>query len=168
MEILHFFFTKKQGAENREILEIFAGQVFMYLKRLKVKKDVENSEARLRMLLKNAGEGILGIDLNGNHTFVNPQATKILGFTEEEMIGVNSHELCHHHHEDGSDYPESECSMYSTLKSGKEISKEGYFIHKDGHGIYVNYTCMPIYENDKISGAVITFTDISVRKLAEK
>lgn len=162
------FFTKDQGAENKEILEIFAGQVFMYIKRLKAKKDIENSEARLRMLLKNAGEGILGIDLNGNHTFVNPQAAEILGFKEEEMIGVNSHKLWHHHHEDSSEYPASECPIYETLKNGKEISKEDIFIHKKGHGIYVNYTSRPISENDKISGAVLTFIDVTARKLAEK
>ena len=162
------FFTKEHDAENKEIIEIFAGQVFMFLKRLKANKEIEDSETRLRMLLKNAGEGILGIDLNGNHTFVNPQATKFLGFTEEEMIGVNSHNLWHHHHEDGSEYPDTDCPIYETLNNGEEISKEGYFFHKDGHGIYVNYTCMPIRDNDKISGAVLTFVDITVRKLAEK
>ncbi|MCF8378772.1 MAG: PAS domain S-box protein [Bacteroidales bacterium] len=162
------FFTNEKGTENKEMLEIFAGQVYMYLKNFEATRLLEHSENRLKMLLKNAGEGILGIDLDGNHTFVNPQASKILGFTEEEMIGVNSHTLWHHHHEDGSTYSSSECPIYQTLKYGKQNSKEGYFIHKDGHGVNVNYTSMPIYENGKISGAVVTFIDITERKLAYK
>lgn len=161
-------FTQENIIENREILEIFAGQVFMYLNRYKTEESLKNSKNRLNQLLQNAGEGIIGIDINGDHTFVNPQAVKILGYTEEEMIGVNSHKLWHHHHEDGSEYVNTSCPIYNTIKRGKEISKAGYFIHKDGHGIYVNYTSMPIYEDGKISGAVVTFIDITSQKLAEK
>ncbi len=162
------FFDKEKGAENREILEIFAGQVYMYLKRIKANKELELSEKRYHMLLDNAGEGILEIDLEGKHTYVNPKAAQILGFTEEEMIGVSSHNLWHNRFENGTTFPKSECPIYFTLKNGEKISNEGFFIHKNGSGIHVMYTSMPLFEDGVITGAVLTFIDISIRKLAEK
>ena len=69
------FFNDEKGTENSEILEIFAGQVYMYLKRIKANKDLEFSEKRYHALLNNAGEGILEVDLKGNHTYVHEHPT---------------------------------------------------------------------------------------------
>jgi len=48
------------------------------------------------LILNSAGEGILGLDLNGNHTFVNPSAAQMLGYEVEELIGKQSHTIWHH------------------------------------------------------------------------
>ena len=52
-------------------------------------------------LLDSAGEGIWGLDLNGNCTFVNRMAVSTFGFESEELLGRNMHELVHHHYPDG-------------------------------------------------------------------
>lgn len=48
-----------------------------------LKKYISQNE----LILNSAGEGILGLDLNGNHTFVNPAASRMLGYEVEELIG---------------------------------------------------------------------------------
>jgi len=48
-------------------------------------------------LLDSAGEGIWGLDLEGNCTFVNRMAVNTFGFASEELVGINLHELVHHH-----------------------------------------------------------------------
>ncbi len=56
-------------------------------------------------LLDSAGEGIWGLDLEGNCTFVNRMAVRSFGFASEELLGNNMHELVHHHYPDGRHFP---------------------------------------------------------------
>ncbi len=46
-------------------------------------------EERARTILENIQEGYYEVDLAGNYTFFNPSMSKILGYTEEEMMGMN-------------------------------------------------------------------------------
>jgi PAS domain S-box-containing protein len=128
---------------------------------------LKHSNNQIKTILESAGEGILGIDVNGLHTFVNPMAAKLFGYEIEDMIGKHSHSTWHHSLPDGSHFPQEECAIYSTLKNGKIHQGEGYFWRKNGSGFFVDYTSMPIIENDLIVGAVITYLDISARKQAE-
>ncbi|MFA6401977.1 MAG: PAS domain S-box protein [Salinivirgaceae bacterium] len=127
-------------------------------------KLLKHSENQSNMILESAGEGILGIDCNGNHTFVNPKAAYLLGYEIGEMIGKNSHSLWHYSSANGAASPCEDCPIYETLKDGKKHQGESYFIRKDGTGFYVDYTCVPIYDSEIIVGAVVTFFDITERK----
>lgn len=122
------------------------------------------------LILQSAGEGIYGLDLNGNTTFANQAAQDIMGYTQEEMIGINQHQLIHHSRADGSAYDVNSCSIYSALKDGKvhKIDNE-VFWHKNGKPVPVQYTSTPIIDKSgKIKGAVVCFQDISDRVRAQK
>ncbi|MFA6570284.1 MAG: PAS domain S-box protein [Bacteroidota bacterium] len=123
---------------------------------------------QIQMILESAGVGIFGIDIKGYHTFVNPKAAFMLGYEIEELIGKHSHTLWHHSYPEGTNFPCTECPIYETLNDGKQHQGEEYFWNKNGIGFYVDYTSMPIVENNTIIGAVITFIDISARKKIEK
>ena len=123
-------------------------------------------ENKFNLILENAGEGIIGLDADGNHTFVNRKAVNLLGYEPADLIGKNSHSIWHYNRPDGSLFPEEECPIYFTLKDGKKHAGESYFWRKDGSGFYVDYSSMPIFDNDSVTGAVITFSDITVRKTA--
>jgi PAS domain S-box-containing protein len=125
------------------------------------------SEAQCQQIVANAGEGILGIDLDGNHTFVNPQAARNLGFEVEELIGKHSHSTWHHTHKNGKPFPDKECPIYQTLHSGEQVREESFFWRKDGSSFEAEYLSLPILENGTISGAVVSFMDITDRKKSE-
>ena len=59
------------------------------------RKRAEERVARLHqqneLILHSAAEGILGLDLQGNHTFVNPAAARMLGYEAGELLGRPSH-----------------------------------------------------------------------------
>ncbi len=139
--------------------------------RLKIKAETEAEILRekqaFNLILENAGEGIFGIDLNGNHTFINPMAAKLLGYKVEELIGKHSHTLWHHSRPSGEPYPGSDCHIYETLREGTTHSGEEYFWRKDGSGFPVNYSTTPMLESGKIVGAVVTFRDITENKRLE-
>jgi PAS domain S-box-containing protein len=126
------------------------------------------AEERTRLILESTAEGIFGVDTEGRIQFVNPATCRMLGFTSDEMIGQPSHALIHHHHSDGKEYPKEECPMYAAYKQGEASRIDNELLwHKNGTGIPVEYGAMPIRKDGVIVGAVISFSDITVRKQAE-
>jgi len=119
-------------------------------------------------ILSAVGEGIYGIDSEGNTTFVNEAAKKILGFKSEDVIGLPLHEFHHHSYPDGSPYPRTECPVYAAIKDGEmhRVDDE-VFWHQNGTAVPVEYTSTPIWKNGKLNGAVIVFHDISERRKIE-
>jgi PAS domain S-box-containing protein len=121
------------------------------------------------LILNSVGEGIFGLDLDGNSTFINPAAAKMLGYEVAELIGKNPHLMFHHSKPDGSLYPEEECPILAAYKDGVTRGEENeVYWRKDGSSFPVRYISTPILEGDKIKGAVVSFRDITERKLAEE
>jgi diguanylate cyclase (GGDEF)-like protein/PAS domain S-box-containing protein len=132
------------------------------------KKMVYLSEQN-ELILTSVAEGILGLDLEGNHTFVNSAAERMLGYKVEELIGCPSHSTWHHTKPDGSPYPREECKILATILKGAvhRVSTE-IFWRKDDTSFPVEYTSIPIYKDGRKAGVVVTFTDITKRKRAEE
>ncbi|MHB8091464.1 MAG: diguanylate cyclase domain-containing protein [Syntrophales bacterium] len=130
---------------------------------------IRQSEESKRLLLHAAGESIFGVDATGQVTFINPAALRMLGFAEEELSGQSVHDLIHHSHADGSNYPEVDCPMYAsyTKGTGSHVTDEVLW-RKDGSSFPVEYSSMPITKDGKVMGAVVTFKDITARKQAEE
>lgn len=132
-------------------------------------KKLERLNLQKELILNSVAEGVLGLDIQGKHTFVNPAAAKMLGYETKELIGLPSHSLWHHTKTDGSSYPQEECPIYEAFRDGKvhRVSSE-VFWKKDGSCFPVEFASMPIYEMGKLIGAVVTFTDITERKKTEE
>ena len=122
-----------------------------------------------QMILESAGEGIFGLDMRGNYTFMNKAAAAMLGYEPGELIGKHSHACIHHTRADGTCYPEEECRTYAPFRDGKvrHVDDEVY-CRKDGTRFPVEYTSTPVRDDGRIVGAVVTFSDITERKRAEK
>jgi PAS domain-containing protein len=71
---------------------------------------------QMETLLESTGQGIYGIDLQGNCTFINRATCAMIGYRPEEALGRNMHDLIHHHKLDGSVYPVDECPVYRAFK----------------------------------------------------
>jgi len=132
---------------------------------------IRQSEESKRQLLYAAGDGIFGVDMTGQLTFINPAALRMLGFAEEDLLGQKGsrvHDLIHHSHADGSKYSVDDCPMYASYTHGTDhyVTNELLW-RKDGSSFPVEYSSMAIMQDDKIMGAVVTFKDITKRKQAE-
>ncbi|WP_373018008.1 sigma 54-interacting transcriptional regulator [Thiomicrorhabdus sp.] len=126
-------------------------------------------ERENQLILRAVGEGIYGVDVDGNTTFINPAAERMLGWKADELIGKNMHAMIHHSHSDGSEYMGEDCHIYAAIRDGEVRHVEDeLFWRKDGHSIQVEYTSTPILDNGRLVGAVVIFRDISERKLAEE
>ncbi len=134
----------------------------------KTRNELTQLKQQHELILKAAGEGIYGIDLNGQITFTNPAAVNMTGWTEDEVLGLSGHDTHHHTKPDGSDYPREECPIYAAFKDGAihRVDDE-VFWRKDGSSFPVEYTSTPVYEEGCLAGAVVIFKDITKRKKAE-
>ena len=127
------------------------------------------AEERNRLILESSSEGIFGTDPEGRITFINSAACRMLGFAAEELLGQPSHSAFHHHRKDGGDYPVEESPMFAAYKHGKASRIDDELLwRKDGTAFPVEYGATPIMKDGVIIGAVVSFTDITLRKQQEE
>ena len=126
------------------------------------------AEERSRLLLESTAEGIFGVDRGGRITFVNPAGAAMLGFAPEELVGRGAHEAVHSRRADGSPYPEAECRMVRALERGEPCRVDDELLwRKDGTGLPVEYRATPMRKGGEVVGAVVSFTDITERKVRD-
>src|SRR5262249_21289749 len=81
----------------------------------------------------------------------------------------NIHDLAHHTRLDGTPYPECECHIYRAFETGVGTHADHEaFWRKDGASFPVEYWSHPILRGEIKLGAVVTFIDITARKLVEQ
>jgi two-component system sensor histidine kinase/response regulator len=138
--------------------------------RQRAQEALHESEGRIRLLLDSAAEAIFGVDREGKFTFCNPATLRSLGYEKGELLlGANAHELMHHTHADGSDYPENTCPIRVSRSSGGGIHLDSeVFWRRDGTSFPVEYWAYPVRKEGEVVGAVVTFLDITERKRAEE
>ena len=138
-------------------------------------------EAELRALvrqsnsvLESIGDGICGIDLEGNISVVNVAASEMLGYTPEEMLGRSMHDLVHHTRTDGTSYSWESCPVQESLQRMESVRvTTEVFWRKDGSSFPVDYVTRPQIETDirggrKVVGLVVAFTDITDRRALDR
>jgi PAS domain S-box-containing protein len=124
---------------------------------------------QLDLLLDSTGAGIYGVDLEGRCTFINRAGAGLLGYRANELLGRNMHEVMHHSRPDGVHYPVEECPIYNAFRVGKSCRLEDDVLWRaDGASFCAEYSSYPIFDQGAITGAVVTFVDITERKLAQE
>ena len=109
------------------------------------------AEQQLRLLttqsnsiLESVGDGILGLDLEGRITFINPAAAQMLGYQSSELLGRNLHQAIHHSDSEGQPKPESESAISRALKERDTVRvADEVFWRKDGTSFPVEYVARP-------------------------
>ena len=162
-------FSRKAIQEDtiHTILSI-ADSVAVAIERNHAEETVRESEERNRMMLDSAGAGIFGVDLEGRISFINPAATGMLQYSEEELVDQIAHKLIHHSYPDGSPYPVENCPIYPAYTKGVAGHERNDVLwRKDGTSFPVAYNATPTRRNDEVVGAMVTFMDISEQREAE-
>ena len=119
-------------------------------------------------ILRSAGEGIMGLDLDGNVTFVNAAGGKILGASPGELLGRQAHDVFHSSTEDGAQISEDENPILKAVRKGETRKAETVCWQVDDRSVSICYSTSPIREEGRIIGSVVVFEDITERKQAEE
>ncbi len=120
-------------------------------------------------LAQSLGEGVYAVDAEGRVTFINPAAERALGYSRQEILGKQVHDLIHFQGADGTRVPVEECPLMDVSRSGTPYAaQDDVFTRKGGEIFSVDYTSSPIVIDGKVMGAVVAFRDVSARKEAEQ
>lgn len=120
-------------------------------------------------ILESVGDGIYGVDLEGNLTFINEAGASALGYKPEELTGRDVHEMIHHSHADGTPYSKATNPILQAMRRCEPIRmRDEVFWRQDGSAIPVEYSANPLMDGGRISGMVVAFQDVSERRRLEK
>lgn len=119
------------------------------------------SEERFRLLLESAGEGILGLDVEGRCTFVNRAALTMLGYNQEELMDQDIHLMIHQSGADVALTQTEQWAVYCAFRDGTPQRSTQIFRCKDGCSLPVECSSYPIELDGRIDGAVLVFWDVT-------
>jgi PAS domain S-box-containing protein len=128
------------------------------------RKEAQDAMQRLAAIVDSSQDVILSKDLNGIITSWNAAATRVFGYSSEEMIGASILKLIPEHlHSD-------EKTIIDQIRSGRSVEHfETVRMKKDGELLDVSLTISPVKdEHGNVIGASKILRDISDRKRMER
>jgi PAS domain S-box-containing protein len=129
---------------------------------------VEVLAGELESVMDSTDQGICRVDLSDRITYINRAALEQTGWAGAELRGRIAHEVMHHSHPDGTPYPAEECPLVHAVRDGDGVRLSGeVFWRKDGSRFPVEASGNPIRDGDTVTGGVITFHDVTDRRMAE-
>ncbi len=123
------------------------------------------SEKKYRNILESIEEAYFEVDLKGNFTFFNDSIIRILGYSKEELMGMNNREYS---------TPETSKKMYQVFNrayaTGKTSNISEYeVIKKDGSIKYLEFSVSPMRDQERRpTGFRGVARDVTERLKAEK
>jgi diguanylate cyclase (GGDEF)-like protein/PAS domain S-box-containing protein len=119
---------------------------------------------RQAAILRSLGDGLCELDPQGRVLFINPQGELLLGWTEAELVG---RELLAMVGASGPAQAEgaAAASVPALVGAGQTYRNEDdSFACKDGTQLPVSYVVTPLATQGRLSGAVLVFRDMTMRK----
>jgi PAS domain S-box-containing protein len=122
------------------------------------------------LILNSATDGIFGIDLDSEPSFLNPAGARMLGRSLTDLRGESIHALIHHSDRAGNPIPEKDCPLGPALLRGEPIAvSDDTFWRPDGTSFPVEYSATPMFDEEgNKAGAVLLFRDVTERRAIEK
>ncbi|HEX7192215.1 MAG TPA: ATP-binding protein [Thermoanaerobaculia bacterium] len=144
-------------------------QLFRQRERLKRQtRDLARLSKQNELILTAAAEGIVGIDLEGSVTFVNPAAARMLGREPEPVVHKELHAILHPVFPGVMTCDRESCGLRAALHYdfSRECS-EATFFRDDGSSFPAELTPSPIHNDEgETVGAVVTFRDVTEKRIA--
>ncbi len=148
-------------------------QIDMALHKYRAENLLRESEARYRLLAETMLQGIVHQDATGKVIAMNPAARRILGKTDEQLLGSNSVDQEYHTiRETGEVFPGTEHPSMIALRTGQEVRDVvmGVFNPKLKEYRWISIAAVPVFfkKNSVPTEVYTVFEDITERKRSEE
>ena len=150
--------------------KLFLSRIDALSRLLILQKTSETERHRFEAIIGSVGEGVYGVDIRGDITFLNPAGRRMLGFQKsEQYVGKPAMQTIHPHDSNRRDDADAADILASAYLSGTEMSHwETLFTRINGRKINVVCTVAPLRVSGVRQGSVIAFRDITDRKRMER
>jgi len=152
--------------KNEEILKKKSKEVEeSQLAVLNVLEDVNEEKSKTDALLTGIGDGVIAVDIDLNIIYANQASEKITGWTSKEIIGKSFHDVFPVLDNKGKIIAREKRPFIIAIKTGENTSTSTtaplYYLRKNKTKFPVAITVSPIKINNKITGAIDVFRDIT-------
>ena len=131
--------------------------------------ETKEAMAFRQIVMDNMAEGLYTLDAEGLVTSVNPAASCMLGWSEEELMGQSMHETIHFQDADHQPIPAEECTLLEVRRLGRTLrSSDATFTRKDETTFPVAFSSAPLQSGSTIDGVVVVFRDVTEEKKEEE
>ncbi|WP_063763665.1 PAS domain S-box protein [Actinoplanes subtropicus] len=122
------------------------------------------AEAFRAAVMDHMAEGLCTMDEHGLVTSVNLAATRLLGWTEKEVLGRSLHEVLHAT-AGANAHAAADCPLTRIRSAGEQVDNaEDRYVHRDGAAIDVAYSASPMRVGESVAGVVVVFRDVTEQK----
>lgn len=149
---------------KNEARELFLARIRTLARTIEMRRSAEMEREQLDGILGSVGDGVFGVDGDGRISFVNPTGLRLLGYGDDnDLVGLLAQAAIH-----PQESPRSS-PLSRAYADGVAVHQiETMFRRRDGSGIPVEYTVLPLAGNRRTPGAVVVFRDIAERRTAER
>lgn len=144
------------------LLKIYAGIISGAIERKKTENKLKEAREFLENIFNTSADGIMTTDHKGFITMANEAIEKMLGYSQDELIGKHTAELS----PKGKNYQERAKKFISKLYEASTVAEfEPIWLGKDGSLVDVEMTIAVLKDKEgTITGAVAGIRDITERK----
>ena len=155
---------------KNEAKELFIARLASMSRAVRSRKSVEGERSRLAGILASVGDGVYGVNRNGQITFINPAVRRILGYPDDVLlIGQTAQRLFHYADAGGRANPDEACLLQKAYAGGDELrSWETVFWTHAGMAVPVECTVYPLHIDGQMEGSVVAFRDVSERRALQQ
>ena len=135
---------------------------------LRLQRDRDDLLEGLQTVLDDAREGIVGVDPSGRITFANRHAGVLLGRPGVRLTGLAAWEVLQPVRRRGAPLDEATWPLLAAARDGGvRRADDEWFAGPDGGAVAVEYVATPLVRPSGLAGAVVVFSDVSTRRLAD-
>jgi PAS domain S-box-containing protein len=131
--------------------------------RQSINREVRRTEA----MIGGMADGVMLVDREGKSVFLNPAGERLLGRSQIGVPITQHAEVYRLRKEDGSEVDAKELPTAQALATGKPIMDRTMMIDGDERKTAISVNATPLKEENRITGAIVTFRDITERQHLE-
>ena len=125
-------------------------------------KELNDSEAKFRLIIESANDLIAILDQDFKHEYINKHYESILGYSKEELIGTHPISIVH-----PDDIKKAMKTTRIGIKKGK-ASVDLRYRHKNGHVLWFEMKGSYFKDVNGVYKSLVISRDITERKIAEQ
>lgn len=155
--------SEKFTRASIRIGKLFANKVAVALENRQLYNQIQQSEARYRLLVENANDVVVRIEANGHFSFVNSRFVKLTGYTPEEAYNLKFRQLLQ---------PQNRATVMKNFQqrfAGKPVLDNLEFKIKTKHRkiLHIDATFTSIQEDKQIKAVQGILRDVTEKKQVE-